>query len=368
MILANTFVSLQGFWFAVLAVLWAGYFVLEGFDFGVGMLMRLIGRDDGERKAVIGTIEPVWDGNEVWLIVAGGATFAAFPSWYATLFSGYYIVFFLILLGLIFRGVAIEYRAKRREQRWRSAWEVAIVLGSAVPAFLWGIVFANVIHGVPISSSNEVSSQLLLTSSGEFSGGLLDLFGGYAILGGFVSLAVFAFHGAVFLTLRTEGEVRKRAKAVAVRLAVPAIALVLAIFAWSAIDAGGVDGKWIAAALLAALAASLLALSLGLVFLDRDGAAFAATALAICSTAASFFVALYPSVLVSSTSPANNLTIFSTSSSHYTLVVLTIVALIFMPIVLAYQAWTYWVFRARLRGDSLPGGGVSGEAADRPTS
>jgi cytochrome d ubiquinol oxidase subunit II len=356
MILANTFVSLQGFWFVVLAVLWAGYFVLEGFDFGVGMLMRLIGRDDGERKAVIGTIEPVWDGNEVWLIVAGGATFAAFPSWYATLFSGYYIVFFLILLGLIFRGVAIEYRAKRVEQRWRSVWEVAIVLGSALPAFLWGIVFANVIYGVPIDSS------------GEFSGGLRDLFGGYAILGGFVSLAVFAFHGAVFLTLRTEGEVRRRAKKVAVRLAVPATALVLAIFVWSAVAAGGVDGKWIAAAVLAAIAAVLLALSLGLVFRDRDGAAFAATALAICSSVAAFFVALYPSVLVSSTSPAFNLTVFSTSSSHHTLAVMAVVALVFTPIVLVYQGWTYWVFRARLRGDSIPGGGRSGKAADRPAS
>ena len=184
MILANTFLSLRGFWFVVIGVLWAGYLVLEGFDFGVGMLLRLIGRDDAERKAVIGTIEPVWDGNEVWLIVAGGATFAAFPNWYATLFSGYYIVFFLILIALIFRGVAIEYRAKRPEQRWRSVWETAIVLGSVVPAFLWGLTFANIIHGVPIDAH------------GEFSGGLGDLFGGYAILGGFTSLAIFGFHGA----------------------------------------------------------------------------------------------------------------------------------------------------------------------------
>ena len=350
------FLSLQGFWFVVIGVLWAGYLVLEGFDFGVGMLMRLIGRNDAERKAVIGTIEPVWDGNEVWLIVAGGATFAAFPSWYATLFSGYYIVFFLILIALIFRGVAIEYRAKRSEPRWRSACELAIVLGSAVPAFLWGLTFANIIHGVP------------LDSHGEFSGGLLDLFGGYAILGGLASLALFAFHGAVFLTLRSTGEVRRRAKAFAIRLVVPAAGLVLAIFVWSGADSGGIDGKWIAAALLAGVAALLLTLSLGLVFRDRDGAAFAATALAICSTVASFFVALYPSVLVSSTSPTNNLTVFSTSSSHHTLVVMTIVALVFTPIVLVYQGWTYWVFRARLRGDSIPGGTASSGTVDRPTS
>ena len=354
--MGGVFLSLQGFWFVVIGVLWAGYLVLEGFDFGVGMLMRLIGRDDAERKAVIGTIEPVWDGNEVWLIVAGGATFAAFPDWYATLFSGYYIVFFLILIALIFRGVAIEYRAKRSEQRWRSAWELAIVLGSAVPAFLWGLTFANIIHGVP------------LDSHGEFSGGLLDLFGGYAILGGFASLALFAFHGAAFLALRTTGEVRRRAKAFAIRLVVPAAALVLAIFVWSAADSGRTDGKWIAAAGLATVAAVLLTLSLGLIVRDRDGAAFAATALAICSSVAAFFVGLYPNVLVSSGKAGSSLTVFSTSSSHHTLALMAIVALIFTPIVLVYQAWTYWVFRARLRGDSLPGEKLLGGSGSRPTS
>ena len=356
MIVANTFVSLRGFWFAVIGVLWAGYLVLEGFDFGVGMLMRLIGRDDAERKAVIGTIEPVWDGNEVWLIVAGGATFAAFPNWYATLFSGDYVVFFLILIALIFRGVAIEYRAKRPERRWRSAWELAIVLGSAVPAFLWGLIFANIIHGVPIDSR------------GEFAGGLGDLFGGYAILGGLASLSLFAFHGAVFLTLRTEGELRRRARSFAIRLVVPAAALVLAIFVWSGADSGEIDGKWLVAAALAALAALLVTFSLVLVVRNRDGIAFAATALAICSSVAAFFVALYPSVLVSSTSPDNNLTFISASSSHHTLVLMTIVALVFTPLVLLYQGWTYWVFRARLRGDSLPGGGGPGKALGRPPS
>jgi cytochrome d ubiquinol oxidase subunit II len=353
--MSGTFLSLQGFWFVVIGVLWAGYLVLEGFDFGVGMLMRLVGRNEAERKAVIGTIEPVWDGNEVWLIVAGGATFAAFPNWYATLFSGYYIVFFLILIALIFRGVAIEYRARRSEQRWRSAYEVAIMLGSAVPAFLWGLTFANIIHGVPIDSH------------GEFSGGLLDLFSGYAILGGLASLALFAFHGAVFLTLRTSGEVRRRAKAFAIRLVLPAAALVLAIFVWSAADSGGTDGKWIAAALLAGVAAVLLTLSLWLVVRNRDGAAFAATALAICSSVAAYFVGLYPSVLVSSSKPGFSLTVFSSSSSHHTLALMAIVALVFTPIVLVYQTWTYWVFRARLRGDSLPGGELLGGSGSRPT-
>jgi cytochrome d ubiquinol oxidase subunit II len=353
---SGDFLSLQGFWFVVIGVLWAGYLVLEGFDFGVGMLLRLIGRDDAERKAVIGTIEPVWDGNEVWLIVAGGATFAAFPDWYATLFSGYYIVFFLILIALIFRAVAIEYRAKRSEPRWKSACELAIVLGSVVPAFLWGLTFANIIHGVP------------LDFRGEFSGGLGDLFSGYAILGGFASLAIFAFHGAVFLALRTSGEVRRRAKTFAIRLVVPAAALVLAIFVWSGADSGAIDGKWIAAALLAGVAALLLTLSLGLVVRDRDGAAFAATALAICSSVAAFFVALYPNVLVSSGKTGSSLTVFSSSSSHHTLALMAIVALIFTPIVLVYQTWTYWVFRARLRGDSLPGDQLLGGPGGRPAS
>jgi cytochrome d ubiquinol oxidase subunit II len=353
--LANTFVSLQGFWFALLGVLWGGYFVLEGFDFGVGMLMRTVGRDDGERKTVIGTIEPVWDGNEVWLILAGGATFAAFPGWYATLFSGYYIVFFIILVALIFRAVGIEYRAKRAEQRWKAGWEAAIVLGSMVPAFLWGLTFANVIHGVPIGSN------------GEFSGNLLGLFNGYAVLGGFVSLALFAFHGAVFLTLRTAGKVRERAKVAAVLLSLPAAALVLAILGWSAADSGSVNGKWVAAFVLAAVAVALLTASLVLVFHDRDGLAFAAMALAICSTVSMFFVSLYPRALVSSTSPAFSLNIFSVSSHHYTLAAMSIVALIFTPIVLLYEGWSYWVFRARLRGEPIPGGGVSGETAGEPT-
>jgi cytochrome d ubiquinol oxidase subunit II len=355
MILATTIFSLQGFWFVVLGILWSGYFVLEGFDFGVGMLMRWMGRTAEERKEVIGTIEPVWDGNEVWLIVAGGATFAAFPSWYATLFSGYYIVFFIILVGLIFRGVGIEYRVKHPNRRWRRAWEAAIVLGSMVPAFLWGLVFANVIHGVPIGSD------------GEFSGSLLDLFSGYAVLGGFVSLALFAFHGAVFLALRTSGQVRQRAKATAVLLSLPAAILFALIFGWSAYISGAFDSKWLASALLAGFAGILLTLALWLVFHDRTLMAFSAVALGICSTTASYFVALYPRVLVSSSGSANTLTIFSTSSNHYSLVAMTVVALIFTPIVLAYESWTYWVLRARLRGSSIPGGGASGGTAGEPT-
>ena len=353
--LATTFASLQGFWFVLLGVLWAGFFVLEGFDYGVGMLAPLVGRDENGRRAVLGTIAPVWDGNEVWLIVAGGATFAAFPNWYATLFSGFYIVLFLILVGLIVRGVAIEYRAKREEARWKSIWDLGILAGSAIPAFLFGLVFANVIHGVPLATSGGQTGGFVNLFNVEFSGGVLDLFNGYAILGGFVSLALFAFHGAVFLTLRTEGEVRRRARKSALLLAAPAILLTGSILIWSWVDSGSATGKWAAAVLLAAVAAGLLVSSLLLVFKDRDGLAFGATALALVSATAMLFVALYPRVLVSSTDPNLSLTIASSSSSHHTLWVMTIVALIFTPIVLVYQGWTYWVFRARLRGDPLPG-------------
>ncbi len=351
--LATTFVSLQGFWFALLGVLWAGFFVLEGFDFGVGMLAPLVGRDENGRKTVLGTIEPVWDGNEVWLILAGGATFAAFPNWYATLFSGFYLVLFLILLGLIVRGVAIEYRATREEARWKAIWDFGIFAGSAIPAFFFGLVFANVIHGVPIGGN------------GEYAGGLGDLFNGYAILGGFVSLALFAFHGAVYLALRTAGKVRKRARFAALVLALPAILLAGSILLWSLADSGSAGGKWMAAVLLAAVAAALLVMSLLLVFKDRDGLAFGATALALVSATAMLFVALYPRVLVSSAGPGTSLTVASSSSSHHTLWVMTVVALIFTPIVLAYQAWTYWVFRARLRGEPFPGTGGGGGAASQ---
>ena len=333
---ADTFWSLPGLWFALIVVLWAGYFVLEGFDFGVGMLLPVVGRDDAERRAVLSTIGPVWDGNEVWLIVAGGATFAAFPEWYATLFSGFYLALFLILLGLIVRGVAIEYRGKLKEARWRARWDRAIVFGSALPAFLWGVAFADIIHGVPIGRD------------GEFTGGLLDLLHPYALLGGLVSLCLFAFHGAVFLTLRTHGETRLRARRLALALAVPALATLAAFLAWSALDSGSVGTKWTISALLLALVTLLIGAAVLLARRDRDGWAFAATALAIVVAATTLFIDLYPRVLVSSTSSDFSLNVFAASSSHYTLVVMTIVALVCTPIVLLYQSWSYWVFRARL--------------------
>src|SRR5271157_4703000 len=190
---------LHDIWFLLIAVLWIGYFVLEGFDFGVGILLPFLGRTDKERRALINAIGPVWDGNEVWVLVAGGATFAAFPQWYATLFSGFYLALFLILVALILRGVAFEYHSKRDSARWRQSWDWAIFVGSAVPALLWGVAFANIVAGVPIDQNKE------------YTGNLLTLLNPYGLLGGIVTLTLFVTHGASYLALKTEGELRVRA-------------------------------------------------------------------------------------------------------------------------------------------------------------
>src|SRR2546429_594387 len=192
-------------WFALIAVLWIGYFFLEGFDFGVGILLPVLGRDDADRRVLIGTIGPVWDGNEVWLVVAGGSTFAAFPGWYATLFSGFYLPLLLILAALICRGVAFEFRGQDRSPRWRAWWDRAIVAGSVVPALLWGVAFSDILHGVPIDAA------------GDYAGGPLDLLQPYALLGGVTFLLLFALHGALFLALKTSGELAERARLAAGR-------------------------------------------------------------------------------------------------------------------------------------------------------
>jgi cytochrome d ubiquinol oxidase subunit II len=331
--------NLQTLWFFLIVVLWVGYFVLEGFDFGVGMLLPFVGRDIRERGLLLRTIGPVWDGNEVWLLVAGGATFAAFPGWYASLFSGFYLALFLLLLGLIVRGIAIEYRNKRDDARWRARWDGLVAGSSAVPALLWGVALADVVHGVPTDAHGQVTASLL------------DLLGPYALFGGVTSLVLFAFHGALFLSLRTTGELAERSRRQALRLALPASLLVLGFLIWTwanAVDAhdkGLVPGVIPIAALCLPFAAGAFARS------GRAAAAFASTALSIALLTLTLFLNLYPRVIVSSTSNAFSPTIFTTSSSHYTLVVMTIVALFFTPIVLLYQSWTYWVFRARISGE-----------------
>jgi cytochrome d ubiquinol oxidase subunit II len=336
MSLATGYFNLESLWFLLIAVLWMGYFVLEGFDFGVGILYPILGRDDAERRALLGTIHPVWDGYEVWVIVAGGATFAAFPGWYATLFSGFYLALFLILLSLIVRGVAIEYRNKHAGEGWRNRWDLLLPVSSGLTAFLWGVAFANIVHGVP------------LDAQGEYTGNLGTLLNGYAILGGLTVLAVLTLHGALFLALRTRGGLEERARAAALRLWVPAAVLLIAFLAWSMVDAAGTSPRRVTVVMLAGATILAAAASLPLAWRRRRGLAFTATAAGIVLFVATLFLWLYPRVLVSSTPGVPSLTIFTTASNHYSLVAMTVVAVLFLPVVLAYQAWAVWVFRARL--------------------
>jgi cytochrome d ubiquinol oxidase subunit II len=328
---------LYDLWFVLIAVLWTGYFVLEGFDFGVGMLVRVLGRDEQEHRVVLNTVGPVWDGNEVWLLVAGGATFAAFPDWYATLFSGFYLPLLLILLALIIRGVAFEYRGKRDDVRWRRNWDIALFVGSFTPALLWGVAFANIVRGVPIDGTKS------------YTGGLFNLLNPYALLGGLTTLSVFLLHGALFVSLKTRGEVRVRAHALAARLCVIAVPAAAAFLLWTLEQRGtvlsGLAVGTAAAGLLAAWATNGR---------RRDGWAFAFSAGAIIATVAALFLALYPDVMPSSTDPAFSLTVSNASSSPYTLGVMSWVALLGTPLVLAYQAWTFWVFRRRLGVEDIP--------------
>lgn len=331
----NDFTTLQLVWFVLIAILWLGYFVLEGFDFGVGTLLRAVARTPEERRAVIHSIGPLWDGNEVWLLVAGGATFAAFPEWYATLFSGFYLALFLILVALIVRNVAFEFWGKGEGQVWRDRWEWAIVLGSAAPALLWGVGWANIIAGVPIDAD------------AEFTGTLFTLLNPYALVGGLLTLTLFTCHGASFLTLKTEGEIARRASGYAQRTAPAAAALGAVFLAWTLIDQtnrGGIDPG---SAVLAA--GAIAALGAMVVLVGRSpGRGFAAGVVAILMLFSSLFVDLFPHAMVSSTEVANNITLNEASSSNYTLTVMTVVAAMLVPVVLAYQAWTYWVFRHRI--------------------
>jgi cytochrome bd ubiquinol oxidase subunit II len=323
--------ELTTIWFIVIAGLWVGYFVLEGFDFGVGILLRVLGRDEPERRAVITTIGPIWDGNEVWLIVAGGATFAAFPEWYATLFSGFYLPLFAILVALILRGMALEYRGKRDDLVWRSRMDTLITIGSLVPALLWGITFANLVRGIPIDSSHE------------FVGSLGSLLSPFALLGGVAFTAVFVAHGAIFLALKTTGELRQRANRFASLSGLVAAVLAVGFLAWAHGMRGDVASAVVAGVAAVALLGGLVANRFG-----REGWAFVGTAAATGLAVVSLFAAMFPDVMPSSLDPAWSLTTTNAASTPYTLKALTIIAGIFTPLVLLYQGWTYWVFRKRI--------------------
>ena len=318
-------------WFGLIALLWAGYFLLEGFDFGVGILLPVLGRDDRERRLLINTIGPVWDGNEVWLIVAGAMTFAAFPEWYATLFSAFYLPLFAILVSLILRGVALEYRGKRDDLVWRSRMDTIITASSALLPLLWGVAFANLVRGLPLDASHE------------FVGNLGTVLNPFALLGGVAFTALFVTHGAIFLALKTTGDLRERANRLAAVAGLAAAVLVVGFLAWAHLQYG--SGASVVVAVLAAVA-----LVAGLVAnrMAREGWAFVGTAAAVALGVVSLFVALFPHVMPSTLDPAWSLTVTNASSTPYTLKVLTVIAGIFTPLVMLYQGWTYWVFKKRV--------------------
>jgi cytochrome d ubiquinol oxidase subunit II len=334
--------DLNTVWFILIAVLFIGYFFLEGFDYGVGILLPFLAKDDRDRRIIINTIGPHWDGNEVWLITAGGAIFAAFPNWYATLFSGFYLALVLMLVGLIVRGVAFEFRSKDKSPRWRSLWDWLIFVGSFIPALLWGVALANIVKGVPIDASKN------------YVGGFFNLLNPYALVGGLTSLAGFTLHGAIFLALKTTDDLRERAHTMANRLWPPTVALIFVLVIWGyfATDVFtrlGVDPG------VAPIGAGAALLTMGwFLRTRRHGWAFAMNGLGMALTVVTVFLGLYPRVMVSSLNPDWSLTIYNASSSSYTLTVMTIVALVFVPIVHIYQGWTYWVFRERIgRQNSL---------------
>lgn len=322
-------------WFVLIAVLYIGYFILEGFDMGVGILLPFLAKKDEERRALINTIGPHWDGNEVWLLTAGGATFAAFPHWYATLFSGFYLALLLMLVALIVRAVAFEFRSKDDDPRWRALWDGAIFFGSAVPALLWGVAFTNLLRGVPIDASMT------------YTGGFFNLLNLPALLGGLTSLSLFTLEGAYFLTLKLTDNLAVRAQEAAGKLWLPTL-LINVVFYSVVYFNPAITGR-IGLIQIPAVLASLALLSAGLAAKNKSfGWAFILSAATILLGISNTFLALYPNVMVSSIDPAYNLTIYNAASSTYTLKTMSIIALIFVPIVLLYQGWSYWVFRKRI--------------------
>ena len=330
-------------WFIIIGVLWTGYFVLEGFDFGVGMLLPVLGRGtdaqdtEKRRRVLINTIGPVWDGNEVWVLTAGGATFAAFPHWYATMFSAFYLPLLLILVALIVRNLGFDYRGKRDDDRWRANWDKAIIVGSFVPALLWGVALTNLVNGLPIDADKE------------FTGDLFTLLNPVSLLGGLVTVGLFLTHGALFTALKTTGQIREDARGVATKVGVTTAVLAVALLAILGSQHGNA-WSWLttivaAGALLAALGANLR---------GREGWAFTGTFVTIAMAVATYFLLLFPNVMPSTLNDAWSLAVDNASSTPYTLKIMTVVALVFTPLVLLYQSWTYWVFRKRISVHHIP--------------
>ncbi len=331
--------TLNTLWFIFVAVLYTGFFVLEGFDFGVGIVLPFLGKDDMQRRVIINTIGPHWDGNEVWLIAAGGATFAAFPNWYATLFSGFYLPLFLVLFGLIIRGVAFEFRGKEDYRWWRTLWDWCIFAGSLLPTILLPVAFSNLVRGIPIDVTME------------YTGGFFNLLNPYALLAALAVTLLVIFHGATFLTIKTDGEIEKRAKELA-RWLWLLVTLILVIFLVTSFIGTDVRHNLNAFSIIFP-SLGVLAILAGGYFIRKEqfGRLFLMTCLTIAFVILAIFSFLYPRVMVSSLNPAWSLTITNASSSFNTLRLMTIVTAILLPIVILYQAYTYWIFRKRVTGD-----------------
>jgi cytochrome d ubiquinol oxidase subunit II len=336
-------VGLQELWFGIIAVLFLGFFILEGFDFGVGMLMEPfarigIGEPEPLRRTALNTIGPVWDGNEVWLIVGGAAMFAAFPGWYATVFSTLYLPLLAILFGMIVRAVAIEWRGKIDDTKWRGWADVGIAAGSWLPAFLWGVAFAILVRGLPVEANGHI--HLSIT----------DVLNAYTVLGGLATAGLFLFYGATFVALKTAGAIRDDAYRFGVWLSLPVTGLVVAFGLWTQL-AHGKDWSWVvlAAAMLAQLAAVLLVW-----WRASDGWAFTCVALVVAAVVILLFASLYPNLVPSTLNQHWSLTIYNASSTHYTLKVMTWVTAFMAPLTVIYQAWSYWIFRQRISADRIP--------------
>lgn len=328
--------ELSELWFVLIGVLFVGFVFLEGFDFGVGMGTKFLARNEIERRVMINSIGPFWDANEVWLLTAGGAMFAAFPHWYATLFSGYYIPFVVLLLALIARGVAFEYRSKVASEKWKKTWDWALFLGSLLPPFLLGVLFSSLIQGLPIDGNMNMQA------------GFFDIVNVYNVLGGVAFVLISFLHGLMFTSLKTEGDLRERANKMARKLYwITGAAIVLFVVCTGIFtDAFANRGNILIPVYGAAV---VLYLALWPMLKNRkEGYSFAATGAIIILVVSSFFIALFPNVLISSIDPAYNITVYAAASGEYSLKVMTIVALIMVPIVLAYTIWSYYVFRKRV--------------------
>lgn len=356
--------TLSVLWFILIAVLWIGYLTLEGFGFGVGMIYKFVAKDERERRALLGTIGPHWDGNEVWLLTAGGATFAAFPEWYGTLFSGAYLVLFLILLALIVRVCAIEWRGKINSDTWRARWDWAHTISAWLPAILWGAAFANLVQGMQIEvvevASRKVvpvaealaaqkAGTLIPGASHEITGGFWSLITPFTLLGGLVTCSLFLTHGALFAALKTAGDLSKRCSALALKLGVVSTVLTALWALWAQLAYSGSSASWIGLV----LAALFLVASLYLNLRGRQGLAFATHFGAIAFAVVFIFLAITPDIMRSAINPAYSLTISQGASADVTLLIMSIAAVVFVPVVLVYTIWSYKVFAKRINAEKI---------------